>query len=149
MKKVAAKIQEAEARGKKYAIIVVAEGAQPLGGNRSVVQKDVGREERLGGIGEKVAAELSVLTGKETRAVVLGHLLRGGTPTTFDRLISLRFGAAAVRALEEGQAGVMVALDPPDVRYVPLQDVVRGLKVVPIDSDSVITARDLGISFGD
>ena len=149
LKKVAARIQEAEARGKKYAIIVVAEGAQPLGGNRSVVQKDVGREERLGGIGEKVAAELSVLTGKETRAVVLGHLLRGGTPTTFDRLISLRFGAAAVRALEEGQAGVMVALDPPDVRYVPLQDVVRGLKVVPIDSDSVITARDLGISFGD
>jgi 6-phosphofructokinase 1 len=149
LKKVSQKVREAEERGKKYGIVVVAEGAQPKGGARSVLENEIGREERLGGIGEKVAAELSVLTGKETRAVVLGHLLRGGTPTTFDRLISLRFGAAAVRALEEGQQGVMVALDPPDVRYVPLQDVVRGLKVVPLDSDTVITARDLGISFGD
>ncbi len=115
----------------------------------AVVAKKVGREERLGGIGEKVAAELSALTSKETRAVVLGHLLRGGSPTTFGRLISLCFGAAAVRALEEGQEGVMVALDPPTVRYVPLRDVVRGLKVVPLDSDTVTTARDLGISFGE
>ncbi len=64
-------------------------------------------------------------------------------------MISLRFGAAAVRALEEGQEGVMVALDPPTVRYVPLRDVVRGLKVVPLDSGTVTTARDLGISFGE
>ena len=149
LERVADTIREAEGRGKKYAIVVAAEGAQPKGGARSVLEKEVGREERLGGIGEKVAAELNVLTGKETRAVVLGHLLRGGSPTTFDRLISLRFGAAAVRALEEGQEGVMVALDPPDVRYVPLRDVVRGLKVVPLDSDSITTARDLGISFGE
>jgi 6-phosphofructokinase 1 len=149
LEKVAQSIQEAQERGKKYSIVVVAEGAQPKGGTRSVLAKEFGREERLGGIGERVAVELNVLTGRETRAVVLGHLLRGGTPTTFDRLISLRFGAAAVRALEEGQQGVMVALDPPDVRYVPLQEVVRGLKVVPLDSDTVITARDLGISFGD
>ena len=81
--------------------------------------------------------------------MVLGHLLRGGSPTTFDRLISLRFGAAAVRAVEEGQSGVMVALDPPTVRYVPLKDATRRMKVVPLDSDTVLTARDLGISFGD
>ena len=81
--------------------------------------------------------------------MVLGHLLRGNSPTTFDRLISLRFGAAAIRALEEGQEGVMVALDPPEVHYVPLKDVVRSLKVVPLESDSITTARDLGISFGD
>ena len=149
LKKVAQKIREAEARGKKYAIVVVAEGAHPKGGAPSVLEHEIGRQERLGGIGEKVAIDLNVLTGKETRAVVLGHLLRGGSPTAFDRLISLRFGAAAVRALEEGQEGVMVALDPPDVHYVPLEKVVRGLKVVPLDSDTVITARDLGISFGD
>ncbi|MEE8350498.1 MAG: ATP-dependent 6-phosphofructokinase [Acidobacteriota bacterium] len=149
MKNVAEKILEGEARGKKYAIVVVAEGAKPIGGTRSILEDEVGHEERLGGIGEKVAVELNALTGKQTRTVVLGHLLRGGSPTTFDRLISLRFGAAAIRALEEGQEGVMVALDPPNVRYVPLKEVVRGLKVVPLDSDTITTARDLGISFGD
>ena len=149
LKKVAEKIKECEQRGQKYAIVIVAEGAKPKGGTRSVMEQEVGRLERLGGIGEKVGRELQAITGKETRTVVLGHLLRGGSPTSFDRLISLRFGAAAVRALEEGKSGVMVALDPPDVRYVPLQDVVRGLKVVPLESDTIATARDLGISFGD
>jgi len=96
-----------------------------------------------------VAAELQELTGKETRLVVLGHLLRGGTPTTFDRLIAQRFGAAAVRALEEGQRGVMVALDPPTVRYIPLEEATRRMKTVPLDCDIMLTARDLGISFGD
>ena len=84
-----------------------------------MVSHEVGRLERLGGVGEKIAAALDELTGKETRLVVLGHLLRGGSPTTFDRLIAQRFGAAAVRAIDEGQRGVMVALDPPTVRYVP------------------------------
>ncbi len=80
---------------------------------------------------------------------MLGHLLRGGSPTTFDRLISLRFGAAAVRALAEGQSGVMVALDPPTVRYVPLAKVAGRMKKVPIDFDSILTGRELGICFGD
>ena len=83
------------------------------------------------------------------RCVVLGHLLRGGTPSTFDRLISLRFGAAAVRALDEGNTGVMVALDPPTVRYVPLEEATERMKTVPPNSDIVLTARDMGISFGD
>jgi 6-phosphofructokinase 1 len=109
----------------------------------------MGRAERLGGIGERVAQELQDLTGQEARHVVLGHLLRGGTPTTFDRLLSLRFGAAAIRALAEGQSGVMVALDPPTVRYVPLEDATRRMKSVPLDSDSMLTARELGIAFGD
>jgi ATP-dependent phosphofructokinase / diphosphate-dependent phosphofructokinase len=89
------------------------------------------------------------MTGKETRCVVLGHLLRGGTPTTFDRLISLRFGAAAVRALADGQHGVMVALDPPTGRYVPLAKATHRMKTVPTHCDTILTARDLGISFGD
>jgi len=80
---------------------------------------------------------------------VLGHLQRGGTPTTYDRLLALRFGAAAVRALAGGWQDVMVALDPPEVRYVRLAGSVRRMKLVPLDSDIMLTARDLGISFGD
>jgi len=149
IKKVAHKIEEREKRGRHFSIIVVAEGAKPIGGDIMIKGKQIGQAERLGGIGEKVAKDLESLTGKESRVVVLGHLLRGGGPTTFDRLISLRFGAAAVRALEEGRSGVMVALDPPTVKYVPLADATRRMKTVPVDCDTVLTARDLGISFGD
>ena len=148
--KVAAKIKALERGGQRYAIVVVAEGATPAGGLVSTVgEKELGRAERLGGVGEKVAAQLQALTGKETRVVVLGHLLRGGTPTTFDRLLSLRFGAAAVRALEEGRSGVMVALDPPIVKYVPLEVATRRMKLVSLDCDTMLTARDLGVCFGD
>ena len=83
------------------------------------------------------------------RHVVLGHLLRGGSPSAFDRLIALRFGAAAIRALDEGHHGVMVALDPPTVKNVPLADATRRMKTVPLDSDTVLTARDIGICLGD
>jgi len=148
IRKVAEKIHERDERGRKFTIVVVAEGAIPVGGGISVVEHEQGRAERLGGVGEKVAAEIHAITGKETRVVVLGHLLRGGSPTSFDRLTALRFGAAAVRALEEGQAGVMVALDPPHVKYVPIEEAMGKMKMVPMDSDIVQTARDLGISFG-
>jgi 6-phosphofructokinase 1 len=114
-----------------------------------VVEKNLGAAERLGGAAERVAKELRAKTGKDTRHVVLGHLLRGGSPTTFDRLISLRFGASAVRALSEGHSGVMVALDPPTVRYVPLAQATKRMKTVPRDCDTVRTARELGICLGD
>lgn len=143
------KIQARTEQGSLFSIIVVAEGAKPVGGSITAHQKEVGRPERLGGVGEKVAAELQTLTGKETRTVVLGHLLRGGTPSTGDRLIGLRFGAAAVRALEEGRSGVMVALDPPEVKYVPLDEATCRMKTVPLDCDTILTGRDLGICFGD
>ncbi len=149
LQKVAAKIHQREAQGSKFTMVVVAEGAKPVGGSVSVLSKEVGRAERLGGVGEKVAAELQALTGRESRVVVLGHLLRGGTPTSADRLIALRFGAAAVRALDEGMAGIMVAIDPPDVLYVPLDEATRRMKSVPLDGDTMLTARDLGITFGD
>ncbi|MEK7721083.1 MAG: ATP-dependent 6-phosphofructokinase, partial [Elusimicrobiota bacterium] len=97
--KAAAALKERPRRGKHYGIVVVAEGARPKGGAVSVASRELGRMEKLGGAGERVARELELLVGKECRTVVLGHLLRGGNPTTFDRLISLRFGAAAVRAL--------------------------------------------------
>jgi 6-phosphofructokinase 1 len=149
LQKVAKKIMERQQGGSNFSIVVVAEGASPLGGTTSVLEKEVGRAERLGGIGEKVTEELQELTGKETRLVVLGHLLRGGSPTSNDRLIALRFGAAAVRALDEGQQGIMVALDPPTVKYVPLADATRRMKNVPLDCDIMLTARDLGVCFGD
>ena len=96
-----------------------------------------------------MAGELAKLTNHEIRTVTLGHLLRGGNPTTSDRLLSLRFGAAAIRALEEGKSGIMVALDPPFVRYVPLEQALNRMKCVNLNDDIVLTARDLGICFGD
>ena len=146
--KVVEKIKEREARGNKFTIVVVAEGAKEIGGVTSIIEREAGRAERLGGVGERVAADIHAISGKDTRLVVLGHLLRGGSPTSFDRVTALRFGAAAVRGLEEGQAGVMVALDPPNVKYVPIEDAMGKMKMVPMDSDIVLTATDLGISFG-
>jgi 6-phosphofructokinase 1 len=149
LKEVAQKINERARRGRKFSVVVVAEGAKPIGGDVSVVGKEVGRAERLGGVGEKVTHQLQEMTGKETRLVVLGHLLRGGSPTANDRLLGLRFGAAAVRALAEGENGVMVALDPPHVNYVPLDHALKRMKVVQVNSDTLQTGRDLGICFGD
>jgi 6-phosphofructokinase 1 len=149
LERVAEHIRERVARGRDFAIVVVAEGAHALGDERSVVAREVGRQERLGGIGHRVADELERLTGKETRTVVLGHLLRGGSPTTRDRILALRFGSAAVRALADGGFGSMVALDPPTVRYVPLSSAIKRMKTVPLDCDTMCTARELGISFGD
>ena len=147
--KVADKVMERSAQGRDFSIIVVAEGARPVGGEATVIGQAIGQAERLGGVGQKVGAAIETLTGKETRIVVLGHLLRGGKPTAYDRLLSLRFGAAAVRALAEGQSGVMVALDPPAVKYVPLEQATRRMKTVPLDCDTMLTARELGTSFGD
>jgi len=137
------------AHGSHFFIVVVAEGAKPIGGTHSIKGNAIGQAERVGGADERIAAGLEALTGHETRAVVLGRLLRGGSPTPADRLWSLRFGAAAVRALPEGQSGVMVALDSPVVKYVKLEDATRRMETVPLDCDTVPTARDIGIGFGD
>lgn len=149
IEKVADKIRQRADRGRDFAIVVVAEGAHPTDGQRSVLGKAIGQQERLGGIGHQVADQLADLTGKETRTVVLGHLLRGGSPTTRDRILALRFGSAAVRALAQGCFGCMVALDPPTVRYVPLSSAIARMKTVPLDCDTMKTAREMGISFGD
>ena len=97
----------------------------------------------------KVARAIELHTGKETRTLVLGHLQRGGSPTTYDRLLALRFGAAAVRAIADGAFGVMVGLNGADITRVPLADVAGRPKNVPLDSDTLRTARDLGIELGD
>jgi ATP-dependent phosphofructokinase / diphosphate-dependent phosphofructokinase len=150
IKKVCEKIWERENSGKHFTIVVCAEGAHPAGhGMMTKGEKEAGREVLLGGIAEHVAKEISRMTGKETRSLVLGHLQRGGSPTTFDRLLGLRFGAAAVRCILEGRCNVMVALDPPDVRTIPIPEAIKEMKCVPLGCDTVMTARSLGISFGD
>jgi 6-phosphofructokinase len=148
--KVAAKVVARDVEGHPYTIVLVAEGAEPAHGHREVVEAaEIGHAERLGGIGERVGQAIQARTGKDTRVVVLGHLLRGGSPTSFDRLAAMRFGTAAVRALGEGQSGIMVALGFPNVNYVALEEVAGRMKAVPLDSDTLQTARDLGIEFGD
>ena len=136
--------------GQHFSIVVAAEGARPAGGEEVVQERrKPGAVDRLGGIGDQVAREIAERTGKETRTVVLGHLQRGGSPTTFDRLLALRFGAAAVRAVEEKQFGQMVALDPPAIIMVPFAEALEGGSGVPLTHDSIQTARDLGICLGD
>jgi 6-phosphofructokinase 1 len=143
-------IARRDATGHHHAIVVVAEGAQEAGGERAVRQAaGAGHAERLGGIGARVEAQLAAATGKECRSVVLGHLLRGGSPSAFDRVIAARFGAAAVRALAAGQRGVMVALGPQAIELVPLDAVAGHTRTVPVDGDTIATARELGICLGD
>ncbi len=147
IQKVAEKIKSRNENRREFSIVVVAEGALPIGGKlQYLAQGDV---KRLGGMGQVVTDQLRLLVPNEVRTVVLGHLLRGGTPTARDRLLSLRFGAAAVRALAEGESNILVALDPPTVRYVPLELCTKRTKTVPLDGDIIATARDLGIALGD
>jgi 6-phosphofructokinase 1 len=134
---------------RSYCIVVVAEGAKPIGGELSIRGKARGQEVQLGGIGEQVARELGELTNKETRAAVLGHIVRGGSPSSTDRNLGLALGAAAVRALLAGESGVMMAIDPPDIVSVPLEKAVSRMKTVPLDGWAVTTARALDITFGD
>lgn len=145
------RLMEGKLQKKGYGMVVVAEGAIPKGGSLSVKGGAVeGRQEvLLGGLGEHVAQQIKERTGNDTRFVVLGHLQRGGSPTSFDRLVATRFGAAAVRAVEEEKFGHMVALDPPTVKYVHLEDALSRMKQVPLDCDSVLSARDIGICLGD
>ena len=96
-----------------------------------------------------MAEQLQQLTGREARAVVLGHLLRGGSPNAQDRMLGLGFGAGAVYALNHGMNGVMVALNPPKLDFVPLEEAVAKLRLVPLDGEAVLVSRALGICFGD
>jgi 6-phosphofructokinase 1 len=147
---VAERIRARDAWGAHFSIVVVAEGAKPQNGRVSVIERaGVGKAERLGGAGHLVAAALEQLTGKETRTVVLGHLQRGGSPTSFDRVLATRFGGTAVDVLLSGEHDCMVASRPPHIVTVPLAEVVGRTRTVPVDSDVVRTARAVGIGFGD
>jgi phosphofructokinase-like protein len=146
--KAAAKVMERESQGRRFSIIVVAEGAQQAGG--AMVYQDVGgsdRLPRLGGIAQRVAVEIERLTGKESRVVVLGHLQRGGTPTAFDRMLASCYGSAAVRAIAAGRFGHIVAWDDNAVVTVPLERAVKDVRTVPPTHYLIGVARDLGITF--
>ena len=145
------KIADNDLHGKHYSIVVVAEGA--TGMNSEVKCRDnaceVGRQEvLLGGIGEWVAGQIREKTEKDTRSLVLGHLQRGGSPTTFDRLLALRFGAAAVRMTEAGLFGHMVALEAGEMRQVTLAEATKERKKVALTDDKLLTAGEIGICLG-
>lgn len=149
MEKVLAKVKQRYTNGLGFSIVVVAEGVKPKGGAVSVIGKTIGQAERLGGAGQTIAQTISDILKVETRCTVLGHLQRGGGPTAYDRLLSLRFGSAAVRTLAAGVSDVMVVLDPPEVKHVSLSEVIDHMKLVPLDCDTVQTVRDLGVCLGD
>ncbi|WP_338762462.1 ATP-dependent 6-phosphofructokinase [Massilia sp. METH4] len=141
-------LAERDARNRPDDIVVVAEGARPVRGQLFVADPAVpGRSERLGGVGAHVARQLELLTGKESRAVVLGHLLRGGSPVAADRVAALRLGDAAVQALAEGRAGVMMTLNGDVPGAIPLEEVSTWR--VPVDHPLLRTARSLGVCLGE
>jgi 6-phosphofructokinase len=146
--KIAEAINQRDARGDHGTLVVVAEGAKPKDGQQ--VKRDIsGGEFKLGGIGDLVAREIAARTDKETRSCVLGHLQRGGAPTTLDRILGTRFGVKAVKLANEGHFGSMVSYQNYQVRHVPIADAVNRLRLVPPNGELVQTARDVEISFGD
>jgi len=166
--KAAEKILRRKENGKPFSMVVVAEGAKPIGGEltvRAVRNKGKGVDNnRLGGIGEKVARELEELTGLEARCTVLGYMQRGGTPTSFDRVLSTKYGAKAMELALEGKFNVLTVIKNGKLDYVSLEDVVgnnkeigapsgntpeSNLKRVTMEDDLVKTARHIGISLGD
>jgi len=149
VEKIARRIRDRDHMGARFSIVVAAEGAKPIGGTATLLKAAEGAfVERLGGIAALLANDLERLTGKETRSVVLGHLQRGGAPTSFDRTLATRFGARAVELLMEGTFDHMVAFHPPDIVAVPLEKVVGRTRTVPLDFDVIRTARLMGISLG-
>lgn len=147
---VAKRLTERSKKGRRFSIVVVAEGAKPRGGDLVVskIVKESTDPIRLGGIGQVVAQRVEAMTNLETRVTVLGHLQRGGSPTSFDRVLATRFGSRAARLAAEGQSGVMVALRCQDIVTVPISDAIAQLKSVPPDDDLIISALSVGTSFG-
>lgn len=138
-----------EQKGKKFTLVVVAEGAElPSGELVTKERRSDQKQARLGGIGNVVGYEIERRLGKETRTVVLGHLQRGGPPTTFDRVLATQFGAHAVRLLIEHKFGEMVTYQPPDMQSVPIIDAIKLSTVCP-NCSAVQAARALGVCFGD
>jgi 6-phosphofructokinase 1 len=147
---VCSKIQAREALGRKFTLITVAEGAREKGAEFvTSAGHEAHREAHLGGIGAVVGAEVQKRSGKETRTCVLGHLQRGGTPTTFDRALCSMFGAVAVELVDAGNFGKMVAFTGQQVGSVDISQAVGRLKTVPSNGGLVRTARALGICLGD
>jgi len=149
--KVARKVMERKNAGKSFSIIVAAEGAKPVGGDVTVskIVAESPDPVRLGGIGNKIADEIEKITSIETRVTVLGHLQRGGRPIPYDRILSTRYGVAAVELINQGRFGMMVSFQGGDITAVPLEEAVGTLKTVSPDGELVRIAKSLGVGFGD
>ncbi|MGQ9508620.1 MAG: 6-phosphofructokinase [Thermodesulfobacteriota bacterium] len=148
---VAEKIKERNQKGKRFSIIVVAEGARPQGGE-VVIQRIVKESSdpiRLGGIGFILGQQLEEITALETRTVVMGHLLRGGTPTAFDRVLATRLGVRAIEMVMEKRFGYMVGVKGGALIDVSLKEVAKGPRIVPFNHPFIKVARSVGTSFGD
>jgi ATP-dependent phosphofructokinase / diphosphate-dependent phosphofructokinase len=144
-------VRQRVAGGKRFSIVVVAEGAKPVGGDVVVERIVAGSPDpvRLGGVGAVVAHHLEESTGHESRVTVLGHLQRGGTPTGFDRWLATRFGVVAVGLLAEGQTGRMVCLRGQNIESVEIAQAIDRLRRVDPHGEEVEVARAAGSAFGD
>jgi ATP-dependent phosphofructokinase / diphosphate-dependent phosphofructokinase len=151
MESILCKIEERRKQGKLFSIIIVAEGAYPVGGEMTVARVVEGSAEkiRLGGVGNKLAYMIEEQGQLEARCTVLGHLQRGGSPTAYDRVLATRYGVAAVEALKNSKIGCMVALQNDAITCVPIKRVVGNPHSVPINHDLINNGRVIGICFGD
>ena len=147
--KVAEAIDRLEAQGKTSTLIVIAEGAAPVGEEQIIEDTVQGGEYRLGGIGEQASRRIAELSQRDTRSVTLGHLQRGGSPTSWDRVLATRFGVQAVKLIEQGKFGRMVSYQRYKVGDVSIREAVEKLNLVDPEGQMVETARAVGISFGD
>ena len=163
LNKVVEKINERKQMGRNYTVVVVSEGAKPKDGTITIkrqLNEGSGLDNiRLGGVGEKIADELSEMTGSDSRTTVLGYVQRGGTPSAFDRVLSTKYGTKAMKLAIEGIFNVLVNYKNGKMGYVPLEDVVgAGAQVgaassnnrtIPMDDELIQVARDIGMCLGD
>ncbi len=147
--KIADFINNRDAQGHHSTLVVVAEGAHMPDGEVITIDAHCAGEVRLGGIGERVAARIQSLTGKDARTCVLGHLQRGGSPTSLDRILGMRFGVMAVKLASEGAFGRMVSYQAYHVDSVEIEEAVHQLRLVEPDSELVLAAKAVGICLGD
>ena len=148
---VAKKILERKNQGKSFSIMIVAEGAKDIKGDIIVnrIVKDSPERVRLGGIGNKISEQIEEITGIETRVTVLGHLQRGGRPGPFDRILSTRYGVAAVNLIEKKDFGKMVCLQGNKIGAVTLKEAIAAMKTVEPNGEFVTIAKELGVCFGE
>jgi len=148
---VAAKVKERNKRGRRFSIVVIAEGAKPVGGE-NVIKRMVKKSAdpvRLGGIGFVLQEQVEKATGSESRTVVLGHLQRGGSPTAADRVLATQLGSHALELIMRGEMGQMVAVQGCNITDVPLEVAAGGPRTVPLEHPLIAAARSIGTSFGD
>ena len=149
--KIAKKVKERSKKGKRFSIVVIAEGAKPKGGDVVIkkIVKDATEPVRLGGVAFVLGEQIENLTGLETRAVVMGHLQRGGTPSAYDRVLATQLGTRVVNMIVDKKFGYMVGIKCSGLVDVPLTEVAEGPRLIPQDHPLIRSARSVGTYFGD